>query len=1440
MSVPNGKPIVGADDSITTRPLVIQAGTARICFPVPATGSAWIAAEVLREEFKHEYVPRDVPQVDQSEDEPKVNLTVALEAQVELASAFIGSIASKIESDAQSTPARVQVLQAATTHFTSEFLSKRDIHTLAATFDSDVRKQVLTSYFLAINALETHAPEHVPRAPQSALFNAAASGEAEIYALFGGQGTNEVYFDEFKALYAIYKPYVHEYVAKMASEVLIPLSQSTDAQNLAYYAYGLDVLSWLDGSVATPPVDYLASIPLSLPVIGLTQLAQYLVVCRASALTPGELRDRMKGATGHSQGILSAVVASTSTSLESFFTNSAKALKWLFWVGARGQEAFPTLAVEPNIVQDSVDGGEGVPSPMLSITGLPLASLEKHIAGVNKHLPKNSQLGVSLYNGSRAFVVTGPSRALYGLVTALRKVRAPSGLDQSKVPFSQRKAVFNVRFLVVGVPYHSHYLDGATDKVLKDLGKELWEAKELGIAVYHTESGADLRELTTSVTRSLCEQVFSNSIQWAKATAFPDTATHAIDFGPGGLSGIGGLTARNLDGRGVRVVIVGEKGKNGAEVYDATNVRRESWWSKKWTPGLVKTSDGKIQLDTPFSRLLGKPPIMVAGMTPTTVKAGFVSAVLRAGYHVELAGGGHYNAGALRAKVAEIQAQIPAGVGLTLNALYINQRQFGFQFPLWQEMRREGLPIEGFCVAAGIPSTEKAKEIIDALRAAGIRHVAFKPGSVDGIRQVVNIASQHPDFPVILQWTGGRAGGHHSCEDFHQPVLQTYGAIRQQANIALVAGSGFGGADDVWPYMSGEWSVQMFGAQPMPFDGVLFASRVMVAKEAHTSKSVKDLVVAAAGVDDAKWEGTYAKETGGILTVQSELGEPIHKVATRGVKLWKEFDDTVFKLPKEKRAAWLAQNKDMVIEKLNKDFAKPWFAQKADGTVVGDIADMTYEEVVRRMVRLMYVAHETRWVDRSLRNLVGDWLRRVEERFAGGDVKRPASILQSFTELDEPTRFLDEFFKVYPLASEQLLAAEDKAYFLAIAQRPGQKPVPFIPVLDASFEVWFKKDSLWAAEDIEAVFDQDPQRVCILQGPVAVKHAKVADEPIKDMLGNVESGLVAKFLEKFYGGDESKVPTVDYIGAPPAVEPVGIAEQYGIKIEDNGSGATLTLGDSLPPVSAWMELLAGPEVSWLRAALTSTNVVQGGSYVDNPLKRIFAPRRRQVVSIKIDGDRATGITLTGGARSHGVHDPNFKAVELTYDASSSRISLTIFEERTGSSIPLSLAFDYKPSMGYAPIHEVSEGRNWRIKEFYWKLWFGDNETLPEIDIRDTFAGPEVTITAEAVERFCAVVGNQGEQFKSVRNERVQAPMDFAIVTGWQAIMRSIFPKSVDGDLLKLVHLSNGFKMVEGASPLLVGDVCKAEARIASVINSDSGKTVKVTGFVLRDGKPVVE
>jgi len=204
---------------------------------------------------------------------------------------------------------------------------------------------------------------------------------------------------------------------------------------------------------------------------------QYLIVCKV---------------TGHSQGIVSAVAASASTSFESFTENAKKALRWLFFCGFRGQEAFPVVSLEPSRIQDSIDGGEGgTPSPMLSSTGLTLKELQPHLSQTNKHLAENSQIHVTLHNGPRALVITGPSRALHGLVVNLRKVRAPNGADQSKIAFSQRKPVFSVRFLMVSVPFHSVYLSKATDKLLaEDLkGEELWKPEELRIPVFNTEDG---------------------------------------------------------------------------------------------------------------------------------------------------------------------------------------------------------------------------------------------------------------------------------------------------------------------------------------------------------------------------------------------------------------------------------------------------------------------------------------------------------------------------------------------------------------------------------------------------------------------------------------------------------------------------------------------------------------------------------------------------------------------------------------------------------------------------------------------------------------------------------------------------------------------------------------------------------------------------------------
>ncbi|KAL0957794.1 hypothetical protein HGRIS_001571 [Hohenbuehelia grisea] len=136
-----------------------------------------------------------------------------------------------------------------------------------------------------------------------------------------------------------------------------------------------------------------------------------------------------------------------------------------------------------------------------------------------------------------------------------------------------------------------------------------------------------------------------------------------------------------------------------------------------------------------------------------------------------------------------------------------------------------------------------------------------------------------------------------------------------------------------------------------------------------------------------------------------------------------------------------------------------------------------------------------------------------------------------------------------------------------------------------------------------------------------------------------------------------------------------------------------------------------------------------------------------------------------------------------------------------------------------------EGRNQRIKGTV------TSEVLPNIDVREVRWSRDAHRRGQRVERLCAVVGNQGESFKKPRTADVKAPMDFAIT-----IMKSIFPSAIDGNFFKLVHLSNGFRMVEGARPLQVGDVCRG---IVSVTNANDGKIVKVQGHVYCDGQPVI-
>ena len=1228
---------------------------------------------------------------------------------LELVSQFLGFIAAKLEGDLDWGLDR-EVLRLVVNQFEHSFLRNNEIHAVIANvLDCSERPRVVQSYYTALKAIKRPLI-----ASESALMRAASEGKASVYLAFGGQGNTETYLDEMRDVYETYTSLTTKFF-DVATDLLQRLSQ--DARASKYFSHGLDVMKWLKNPGSQSELDYLISAPVSFPLIGLTQLAHYLVTVRVLGTNLGYVRDHLSGTTGHSQGIVSATAIAAARDWQSFEMQTLNALTILFWIGVRSQEAYLLPSLAPSVLDDSKEHGEGKPIPALSIRGLPRVTVDRYIETTNQHLPKDGQIAVSLVNNADNFVVMGPPMALYGLNLRLRSIKAPIDADQTRIPFSQRKPHFINQFLPISAPFHSPYLSGAVQALQEDLKEITVAANELEIPVYSTFSGKDIRAETegkTNIVPSLVKMICQDPVIWEKAIAMPK-ATHILDFGPGNV----GLTSRIKEGTGVRIILANSttNGTSSTEVgfkheifaRNAEDVKYATDWAKEYGPKLLRRkADGQKLVETKLSTLLGLPPIIVAGMTPCTVPWDFVAATTNAGYEIELGGGGYFKADDFTNAITKISKAIQPGRGIVLNLMYATPKAIAWQIPLIRTLCSQGLPIKGLTIGVGVPSLEVANQYIQSL---GIRQISFKPGSAKGIQQVIDIAKENPSFPVILQWTGGRGGGHHSYEDFHEPLLSMYGKIRSCANIVLVAGSGFGGSDDSYPYLSGLWSLK-YHRPLMPFDGVFFGSRCMVAKEAHTSLGAKQAIVDTVGLENHEWEKTYRGSSGGggVVTVRSEMGEPIHKLATRGVRLWAEMDKDIFSLSKDKRLAKLNKQevRKYIFRRLNDDFQKPWFGRNASGKAV-ELHEMTYGEVIIRMVELMYIPKQKRWIDKSLARFTGDFIRYVEQRFTGQQSKNPStSLIRAYSDLDEPSTVVAKVLDAYPKVNTELINARDCLYFLRLCRRDGQKPVPFVPSLDDEFEYWFKKDSLWQSEDLDAVIDQDVGRVCILHGPVAAKYSTTVDEPIKDILENVHGGFIKRLTQTVYGGDENKIPSVEYFGNKANIDlEAGLEVSESIKVSEIDNKTSYAISPDpetiLPQKSDWIEMLAGKRATWRRAFLTSDVFVQGQGHGPNPSHHLLAPTHGMMVEISYPDDPKRTVICVKEAD----HE-EYKTIIKIGPISESVIPLNLIEYRTalGKLVALLLLFTYYPEAGYAPIHERMTYRNKRIREFYYKVWFG--------------------------------------------------------------------------------------------------------------------------------------
>ncbi|KAJ2655625.1 hypothetical protein IW148_005963 [Coemansia sp. RSA 1199] len=98
-----------------------------------------------------------------------------------------------------------------------------------------------------------------------------SSDSTHLMALFGGQRGTGSCLDEAQWMLQVYKPLVCGFVQRM-SEFLC--NEAQDSRVIDAYPQGLNVLEWLSDPDSAPDAHDIETMPIMLPVIGLTQLIQ--------------------------------------------------------------------------------------------------------------------------------------------------------------------------------------------------------------------------------------------------------------------------------------------------------------------------------------------------------------------------------------------------------------------------------------------------------------------------------------------------------------------------------------------------------------------------------------------------------------------------------------------------------------------------------------------------------------------------------------------------------------------------------------------------------------------------------------------------------------------------------------------------------------------------------------------------------------------------------------------------------------------------------------------------------------------------------------------------------------------------------------------------------------------------------------------------------------
>lgn len=707
------------------------------------------------------------------------------------------------------------------------------------------------------------------------------------------------------------------------------------------------------------------------------------------------------------------------------------------------------LAVLMGTAAAITQGANDSRSHMLSVRGVPHEMIEEYLAG---------DAAIAVVNGRVHFALSGTPEDLAKTESNIAQAAESynEALEERLIGGSEINPVFDV--LRVALPFHHASLQAAADLTVE----------------YATQCGLD-----ADLARELADSILVQPHNWVESVnALNSNYLISLD------RGLSSLTAPLITGTGKVVIPAATAAERdnlatpGTELPTAVNY-------EEFSPKLISLPNGKSYTQTRFSEWTGMSPIILGGMTPTTMDPGIVAAAANGGYWSEMAGGGQYSDEAFTINKDGMMELLEPGRTAAFNTMFFDRYLWNLQFGqarIVPKARANGAAFTGVTISAGIPELDEAKELLDQLTADGFPYISFKPGTTKQIQDCIAIAADNPSHRVIVQIEDGHAGGHHSWVDLDEMLLATYAAARQHDNLAITVGGGIYSPDRASEYLTGSWSTK-YGLPIMPVDGVFLGTVAMATKEATANDDVKQLLVDTPGITpdtNGGWVGRL-KADGGVSSSQSHLLADLHEIDNSFAKASR----LITSIPIEEYDS----RRDEIIAALAKT-SKPYF---------GDVSEMTYEQWVSRFAEQAYP-----WVDPTWHDRFHDLLQRVEARLNEADHGEIPTLFPSLEDSENAPEAVAKLIAAYPNAKITKVNTRDEAWFPTLI-RKHVKPMPWTTAIDGDLKEWFAKDTLWQAQDPR--YDADGVR--IIPGPVAVAGITKKNEPVAELLGRFEDATTA-------------------------------------------------------------------------------------------------------------------------------------------------------------------------------------------------------------------------------------------------------------------------------------------------------------------------------------------